>query len=53
MALTPCSVWGPDRVRFMEHLTVADVAGLPQRSGRLSVITTESGMFVMGQIVVS
>ena len=34
-------VWGKDRVAFMESLTVADVLGLKDNAGTLTVFTNE------------
>ncbi len=36
-------VYGRDRVKFVESLTVADVQGLADNSGTLSVFTTAKG----------
>ncbi|CAH1782756.1 unnamed protein product [Owenia fusiformis] len=36
-------IHGKDRVKFMESLTVADVAGLAENSGTLSVFTNDNG----------
>jgi len=38
-----CIVRGADRVAFMEKLCTADIAGLPEGMGGLTVITNEAG----------
>jgi aminomethyltransferase len=36
-------VYGRDRIKFIESLTVADVEGLAPNSGTLSLFTTDQG----------
>lgn len=42
---------GKDRVAFIEKLVVGDIAGLPERSSVLSLLTTDSGGIVDDTIV--
>ena len=44
-------VYGKDRDRFMESLTVADVKGLKENQGTLSLFTTPSGGIIDDLIV--
>jgi len=36
-------IYGKDKEKFLESLVVADVKGLPERSGTLSLFTNENG----------
>ena len=44
-------VYGKDRDRFMESLTVADVKGLKENQGTLSLFTTPSGGIIDDLII--
>lgn len=43
---------GPDRVKFIESLTVADVAEMPENEIKLSVFTNEKGGIKVADTVV-
>uniref|UniRef100_UPI00358E6BC1 aminomethyltransferase, mitochondrial-like n=1 Tax=Myxine glutinosa TaxID=7769 RepID=UPI00358E6BC1 len=45
------NVTGKDRVKFVESLTVADIAGLKDNQGTLSLLTTDSGGIIDDLIV--
>ncbi|XP_064633599.1 aminomethyltransferase, mitochondrial-like [Lineus longissimus] len=44
-------IYGKDKIKFIESLTVADVQGLKENQGCLSVFTTESGGIIDDLIV--
>lgn len=41
--LRPLHITGKDADAFLERVTVADIAGLPVGTGKLSIITNEEG----------